>query len=205
MNLGACARLNFTPENRTWYRAIQPGYSPTALSSAHTKGSRSRFSAGPLLLSTAQFEILYFAEDHQTAIFEFCAMIGSAAPGRGVPHPGIGVLVLNAQIVLQQVYDLSSVSEQSTIQTNVQELTGDWDGYQSRSVFTSVSAPVGIAETQTLGESLFSTGVEGFRSVSAKIPYTRTLMVFPTNMRRGSSVQYIEIGRGVVHRIDGTL
>jgi hypothetical protein len=69
---------------------------------------------------------------------------------------------------------------------------------------TSVTAPIGLAETQTLGEALFQTGIEGFRSLSAKIPYARTLMVFPTNLRRGSSIVYIDSGT-VVHRIDGTI
>ena len=206
MNLSACAGLPRTPENRTWFRAIQPGYSSTALSSAHTTGSRSRFSAGPLLPSSARFEILYFAEDHQTALFEFGAMVGGAhIPGRAVPNPGVPALVLNVQITLQQVCDLTQVdSAQVPLHTTAQELTGDWDGYQSRSPMTSVTAPIGIAETQMLGEALFQTGIEGFRSLSAKIPYARTLMVFPTNLRRGSSIVYTDSGT-VVRRIDGTI
>jgi hypothetical protein len=206
VNLGACAGLPSTPEYRTWFRAIHPGYSSTALSSAHTKGSRSRFSAGPLLPSSVQFEILYFAEDHQTALFEFGAMVGSPhIPGRAMPNPGVPALVLNVQITLQQVFDLTQVgSAQGPLRTTAQELTGDWDGYQSRSTITSVTAPVGIAETQALGEALFRTGIEGFRSLSAKIPYARMLMVFPTNLRRGSSVVYNDRGT-MVHRIDGTI
>ena len=206
MNLGACAGLPKNPENRTWFRAIKPGYSSTALSSAHTKGSRSRFSAGPLLTSAAQFEILYFAEDHQTALFEFGAMLGSPhIPGAAVPNPQIAALILNVQITLQRVCDLTQLgTAQIPLQTTAQELTGDWDGYQSRGPLTSVTAPVGIAETQALGEALFQTGIEGFRSLSAKIPYARTLIVFPTNLRRGSSVVYTDRGT-VVHRIDGTI
>ena len=198
MNLSACARLPKTPENRTWFRAIQPRYSSTALNSAHTTGSRSRFSGGPLLPSSAQFQILYFAEDHQTALFEFGAMVGSPhIPGRAIPNPGVPALVLNVQIRLQQVFDLTQVrSAQVPLQTT--------DRYQSRSPMTSVTAPIGLAETQTLGEALFQTGIEGFRSLSAKIPYARTLMVFPTNLGRGSSIIYIDSGT-VVYRIDGTI
>jgi RES domain len=156
--------------------------------------------------SSAQFQILYFAEDHQTALFEFGAMVGSPhIPGRAIPNPGVPALVLNVQITLQQVFDLTQArSAQVPLQTTAQELTGDWDGYQSRSPMTSVTAPIGLAETQTLGEALFQTGIEGFRSLSAKIPYARTLMVFPTNLRRGSSIVYIDSGT-VVHRIDGTI
>jgi len=148
--------------------------------------------------SSAQFQILYFAEDHQTARFEFGAMVGSPhIPGRAIPNPGVPALVLNVQITLQQVFDLTQVrSAQVPLQTT--------DRYQSRSPMTSVTAPIGLAETQTLGEALFQTGIEGFRSLSAKIPYARTLMVFPTNLRRGSSIVYIDSGT-VVHRIDGTI
>jgi hypothetical protein len=159
-----------------------------------------------LLPSSAQFQILYFAEDHQTALFEFGAMVGSPRiPGRAIPNPGVLALVLNVQITLQQVFDLTQVgSAQVPLQTTAQELTGDWDGYQSRSPMTSVTAPIGLAETRTPGEALFQTGIEGFRSLSAKIPYARTLMVFPTNLGRGSSIVYVDSGT-VVHRIDGTI
>ena len=148
--------------------------------------------------SSAQFQILYFAEDHQTALFEFGAMVGSPhIPGRAIPNPGVPALVLNVQIRLQQVFNLTQVrSAQVPLQTT--------DRYQSRSPMTSVTAPIGLAETQTLGEALFQTGIEGFRSLSAKIPYARTLMVFPTNLRRGSSIVYTD-GGTVVHRIDGTI
>ena len=187
-----------TQNARTWFRAIQPRYSLTALNSAHTTGARSRFSGGPLLPSSAQFQILYFAEDHQTALFEFGAMVGSPhIPGRAIPNPGVPALVLNVQIRLQQVFDLTQVrSAQVPLQTT--------DRYQSRSPMTSVTAPIGLAEIQTLGEALFQTGIEGFRSLSAKIPYARTLMVFPTNLGRGSSIVYVDSGT-VVHRIDGTI
>ncbi|MBV9015961.1 MAG: RES domain-containing protein, partial [Alphaproteobacteria bacterium] len=88
MNLTACAALTRTPENTTWYRATSVGYLPSALSSAHTAGARSRFNAGPLLPAARQFQILYFAADHQTALFEARAMLGNpAVPGMAVSNP----------------------------------------------------------------------------------------------------------------------
>jgi hypothetical protein len=206
VNLSACAGLLRTPENRTWFRGVDPGYSSTALGSAHTKGTRSRFNAGPLLPSSAQFEILYFAEDHLTALFEFRAMLGSPVPGRAIPNPAVSVLVLNVQIMLQEVFDLTQVaSAQVPLYTTAQELTGDWDGYQSRSAMTPVTGPIGVAETQALGQGLFHTGIEGFRSISAKVPHTRTLVVFPTNLRRGSSITHIDNRGTVVRQILGTI
>jgi hypothetical protein len=60
-------------------------------------------------------------------------MVGSPhIPGRAIPNPGVPALVLNVQITLQQVFDLTQVrSAQVPLQTTAQELTGDWDGYQS--------------------------------------------------------------------------
>jgi RES domain len=201
VNLTACAGLPRTPEN-----PVNPTYSSAALGSVHTKGTRSRFNPGPLPPNAAQFEILYFAEDHLTALFGFRAMVGSPLPGRAISNPAVSALVLNVQITLQEVFDLTQVrSAQMPLQTTAQELTGDWDGYQSRSMMTSVTAPTGIAETQHLGQTLFQTGVEGFRSISAKVPYTRTLVVFPTQLRRGSSIIHIDNRGAVVHQIHGTI
>jgi hypothetical protein len=205
VNLAACAGLSPTIEKRVWYRAIGPKYSSTALSGTHTTGSRSRFSAGPLLPAPEQFQILYFAEDPLVALYEFGAMLGNPLiPGRSVPNPSVTTLMLNVAITLGHVFDLTDVvSAQATLQTTTQELTGDWDGYQLRSALTSITAPTGVAPTQELGLELFRTGIEGFRSISAKIPFACTLMVFPTNLRRGSSVVYTDGGR-TVHRTDGT-
>jgi hypothetical protein len=206
VNLSTCAGLPRTAENRIWFRAVAPRYSSDALGSKHTTGTRSRFSAGPLLPSSEQFEILYFAEDHVTALFEFRAMLGSPGPGHAISNPAVSALVLNVQIMLREVFDLTHVVlAQIPLQTTAQELTGDWDGYQSRSMMTSVTAPTGIAETQALGQALFQTGVEGFRSISAKVPYTRILVVFPTNLRRGSSVIHTDDKGAVVHQIHGHL
>ena len=105
--------------------------------------------------------------------------------------------------VLREVVDLSTAAAQASLEITAQELTGDWVGYQSRTPYTRVSEPIGIAPTQELGEALFQTGVEGFRSVSARVPFNRTLVVFTTNLRLGSSVVFAD-DRGTVQRINGT-
>jgi hypothetical protein len=133
-------------------------------------------------------------------------MLGNPGPGHAIANPAVSALVLNVQIMLREVFDLTHVAlAQIPLQTTAQELTGDWDGYQSRSMMTSVTVPTGIAETQALGQALFQTGVEGFRSISAKVPYTRILVVFPTNLRRGSSVIHTDDKGVVVHQIHGHL
>jgi hypothetical protein len=203
VNLGACADLPTTPEIGVWYRAIPIRHLTTALSSAHTKGATSRFSAGPLLSPARQFEILYFAHDHQTALFECGALYGAPhRPGSVVANPAFAPGILNVTVRLQTICDLTDqISAQEPLGTTAQELTGDWEGYQLRNFATSVTIPTGFAPTQELGESLFQRGIEGFRALSARLPYNRTLIVFPENLRRGS--QIIFSNGTSTRRIDG--
>lgn len=206
MNLGACADLPTTPEIGVWYRAIPIRHLATALSSAHTKGTTSRYNAGPLLSPDRQFEILYFACDHQTALFECRALYGTPhRPGGVVANPAIAAAILNVSVRLQTICDLTvQNSAQMPLGTTAQELTGDWEGYQLRNSETLVTAPIGSAPTQELGEALFRTGIEGFRSLSARVPYNFALIVFPENLRRGSQIIFSD-GASAVHRIDGTI
>jgi hypothetical protein len=127
----------------------------------------------------------------------------SAISHQVVAHPRRSFITLNVHVVLQDVIDLTEVSTaQDPLGTNVQELTGDWRGYQTRSLTTPVSNPIGIAPTQRLGKALFATGTEGFRAISAKIPYHKTLTVFPDRLRAGSSLTFREPPAGtVVHTI----
>lgn len=202
MNLADCAALPRTPENGTWYRLIDLRFITTALGSAHTRATRSRFNPGPLLGPSDRFATLYFADTPLTAQFEYGAMLGSALPGGSAPHPGRSSATLNVAIVLREVIDLTDVTlAQIPLGTTVQELTGDWSGYGQRSALTAVTEPVGIAPTQVLGQALFKTGAEGFRTISARVPWQRTLTVFIDNLRPGSTLTFTDPGHGVVHRI----
>jgi hypothetical protein len=108
-------------------------------------------------------------------------------------------------VLLNRVCDLTDVTQaQLPLQTTAQELTGDWEGYQVRGPLTPVRGPTGVAPTQHLGEALFRTGMEGFRSISAKVPHVRTLMVFPQNMGLGTSLTYLDPRtNSVIDRIVG--
>lgn len=203
MNLAACAGLPRTPENRVWFRLIDPQYLRSgALGSAQTKKTPGRFNPGPLLAPADQFATLSLAEDSLVGQFEAGAVLGSYKPGRYVSHPSVALLSMNVQVILTDVMDLTDSHTQNLLGTNVQELTGDWDAYQIRNRRTSVSNPTGIAPTQELGRALFATGREGFRSVSAKVPYAKTLTVFPDNLLRTSSLVFTDMSNGaVVYRI----
>ena len=169
-------------ERGTWYRAVQWQFLSTPLNTAHTKSTASRFNEG-----NNQFEILYFAFDHTTALYEVQAMLGSPLYGVQLPNPYKAWAIVNVDVFLQEVIDLTEVANQQQIETTAQELTGDWRGYGLRSRTTPVNHPVGIAPTQELGVELFKvSGFEGFMTLSARVPTSRILAVFPETIRQGA-------------------
>jgi hypothetical protein len=109
--------------------------------------------------------------------------------------------MLSVQMVLHSVIDLSDVHNQGFVDTSAQELTGDWDGYVIRNQITNICLPNGLAPTQILGEALKNTGVEGFKSISAKVPYHRTLMVFPQNLHFNSRLVFTDQSGKIVDAI----
>jgi hypothetical protein len=92
---------------------------------------------------------------------------------------------------LSAVADLTATDQQALLETTMQELTGNWDAY----------AP-GEAPTQRLGSALFRTkNVEGFLANSARIPKSKTLIVFPQKLHKGSEVVFEDQITGKIHRI----
>jgi hypothetical protein len=203
VNLAACASLTLVPETRTWYRATELHFVAVPINTAHTKAVISRFSPGPS--ASPPFEILYLADSPLVAQFEAGFLLGSPlVPGGVLASPRASATV-NVTVQLLRVADLTKVPEQNLLETTVQELTGDWRGYRDRAFpLAPVPAPVGTAPTQGLGEALFSTpGIEGFRAVSAKIPYHSVLAVFPEKMSVGSRLEFRYDPLGLLQVIDG--
>jgi hypothetical protein len=163
----------------------------------------SRFNIGSA--ASPQFEILYLAENHMVALFEVQALLGSPLSSGGiVPHPRRAWTILNVAVNLQNVVDLTDPAAQGALNLNMsaQELTGDWRGYQLRSSLSSVKGPVGKAPTQELGEALYAVpGVEGFRSLSAKLSDQMALVVFPQKLQPGSFIQFSDPATGKTHSI----
>ena len=108
MNLTACRSLPRYPVNGTVYRAMPLPHMATALHSAHTRGTRSRFNPGPLLPPPDQFETLYLAGDPAVAPFELGAMLGHPwNPANTAPHPTMpAFLTVSINVVLYDVSDL---------------------------------------------------------------------------------------------------
>src|SRR4051794_9229139 len=102
MRLAACGTLATIPLTGTWYRAIQLKFWNSLLATAHTATIPGRFNAGNA--AHPGFEILYFAEDHQVALFEVQALLGSPYPGATyVPNPSAPWVVINVGIQLSQI------------------------------------------------------------------------------------------------------
>jgi RES domain-containing protein len=190
MNAAGALPLPSKGLTNTWYRAIQPHFLATALSTSHTKTIPSRFNLGRG--ASPQYEVLYLAENHLVALFEVQALLGSPLSSGGVvPHPRRAWTILNVNVNLQYVVDLTDPSAQTALDMSAQELTGDWRGYQQRSSGSSVKLPVGAAPTQLLGASLYSVPrLEGFVTLSAKLPDQMVLVIFTQKLLPTSKVQF---------------
>ena len=191
MNLAAVAGLPAIPVTSVWYRAIKPGHLATALKYSHTHLFPSRYYEGPT--AATPFNIFYLAENPLLARLEVGAMFGSPSePGGLIANPAGSWLILNAEVRLTRVADLTNVrGSHEALSTTAQELTGDWRGYRQRSAQTSVSSPCGVSPTQELGAALFSSGLfEGFLAISAKLPYQRILGIFPRKLSEAGFVRY---------------
>jgi len=139
------------------------------------------------------FEILYFPEDHQVALFEVQALLGSPYPGATyVPNPSTSWVVINVDIQLSRIADLTKVPQRKIIDTTVQELTGDWRGYALRNPHATLGAPYwSNVPTQRLGHALHGVAdLEGFLSYSARVATRRNLVVFPKKLRPGNFVRF---------------
>lgn len=200
MNLAACAGLPTRIETATWYRAVQPKYYATALSTAYTSYHRSRYSQG--IAGPTPYEILYLSENHLVAQFEVGALFGDALGGYMMPAPALPLILFPITVHLQYVVDLTEVAHQQLLDTTAQELTGDWRGYHLRAPGHSVIQPVGAAPTQDLGAALFAVPrLEGFRTISAKVPHSCNLVVFPQKLATGSHLTFINNITGTTESI----
>ena len=155
MKLNACRDAGLTgPLLGTWFRAVQLRFWQSLLATAHTKTIPGRFDVGDP--SHPGFEIHYFTENQQVALFEVEALLGSPLPGRVfIPNPSPAWAIINVQVRLDQAVDLTLRVERANIGTTVQELTGDWLGYSLRDTHPQPIAPHWTnVQTQKLGHEL---------------------------------------------------
>jgi hypothetical protein len=163
---------------------------------------RTRFNAGSP--ERPGFELLYLAEDHEVALFEVKALLGSPLPGETfVPNPKGHWIIINVQVQLGRVADLAQTSQLRLLETTIQELTGDWRGYAVRPTDPKLEPPYWTnVPTQRLGRALHQVrGLEGFLTYSAPVPMRRNLVIFPRKLRRGSLVRFENPITGQTHTI----
>ena len=188
MNLAACGSLPRTPENGVWYRCIIPANLSTALSSAHTKKTATRFNPGALLAPADQYATLHFADDPVVALFETGSLLGKLNPGYHVPHPRMTQVTLNVHVILRDVIDLTDVSHaQVPLGTNAQELTGDWESYQIRDHRTPVSHTQPELRLRRNSDGLSSRPAwKDFGRFPRKCPITRRSSYSPTTSEKAA-------------------
>jgi RES domain-containing protein len=191
MNPAGCASLALGPHTGTWYRAIQPRFWTTSLATGHTRTIPSRFAGGTV--ARPEFEILYLAEDHQVALFEVQALLGSPLPPAAFrPNPAGAWVIINVNVTLSSVADLCLPAQRRLVRTSVQELTGDWRGYLLRNPTPTLSGPYWTnVPTQRLGAALDGVpNLEGFTTFSAKVPTHKNLVIFPQKLLPGSRLSF---------------
>lgn len=202
MRIGNARRLTKRPLSGVWYRAVRPQFLGATLSFAHTATIPGRFNPG-----TQQhpgFPVLYLAENQLVALFEVNALLGSPLPNQPyAPNPGSPWSVVNVQVQLRSVADLTQSAERRIVDTTVQELTGDWRGYMLRNPSARLRAPhFSNVPTQRLGGALHSVPrLEGFITYSARVPTDRCLVVFPNKLATPSFIRFIDPTTGAIQSI----
>jgi hypothetical protein len=178
MKLSACRRLSVQPLDAVWYRAILAKHWQNALATSHTSRVTTRFNPGTVANPT--FEVLYLTERPVVAQYEVNDIFGPPELALFKEEKS-RYLLIDVSVRLQRVADLTDPSQQALLETSVQELTGNWD----------VVYPAGDAPTQKLGMALFaSKRLEGFLTISAKVPRCKNLVVFPQKLLRGSELRF---------------
>lgn len=180
-----------------WYRCFSTRFLSKPLNTSHTKTAVTRYNAGHRNPIADQFETLYMCDDRQTALYEINALLGSPT-GYYLNNPNISpIATLTFKVMLQSVLDLSNEKQVEKIDGDVQYITGDWDAYSRRNPFNGNPAPghsvhgwTPISPTQLLGKEIHDLPeVEGFVSVSAKVPTRKVLIIFTDKLMPGSYVE----------------
>jgi hypothetical protein len=148
--------------------------------------------------------VIYLTDDPQVALYEVRAVYGSPLPGKGhVPSPNpIAWTIFPIAVELRSVADLTRDAELEIIDTSVQELTGDWEGYAHRPQHQNAPPPYFThVPTQQLAVAVHQTGLfEGLMSYSAVDPRHRNLIVFAAALQTGSSLACTDAD-GTPHRL----
>jgi RES domain-containing protein len=184
VNLRVCKALSRRPLSGTWYRALEllPKILKDPLATKQTKRWEGRFT--PARLTTPPFALLYLCENQVLTLREVEAIYGPLIPGRIVAVPDRPLVIINVEVQLHNVVDLTDPSQQQLLRLEPQELSGNWESYVRQRQ---------LAPTHELAKALFDVPeVEAFLVPSAKSFEEKNLNVFPAKLRKGSLVRFYD-------------
>jgi hypothetical protein len=194
---------HFQPHSGVWFRGIESQYIASPLQYSHTVSHSSRFSYADH--QSPSFPLLYLAENHLTALKEVQAIFNPPGTQVVVPNPHGTKLILDVTVSLTAVLDLTDEAVLPELQTNLQELTGDWRGFYLRMLpGSSVKGIRSPAPTQMLGAALYRMPkLLGFITVSSQDPTRKNLVIFPDKIKtpRNGKIEFIDKATGIVHQI----
>ena len=186
-----------------WFRGVELQYIATPLQYSHTLIGSSRFSYADQ--QHPSFPLIYLTENHDTALKEVRAVFNPPGTQVVVPNPAGTWVILNVTVALTAILDLTEVSVQNALQTNFQELTGDWRGYYLRTFpGSSVQGTGPPAPTQMLGAALHRIPkLLGFLTISSQDPTRKNLVIFPDKIQTPAAgkIEFTDPASGLVHQI----
>jgi RES domain-containing protein len=168
------------------YAVVPPGASPGASSNPlWSGGARNR---GARFTPKGGFDSIYLASDPITALMEVSLVLQNPnAPVFTMATPPWVIFAVEG--VITEVIDVCSSAIQSLLNTNLQELTGDWAYYQSAYLINQAPLP----PTQILGQAAYDCRVvTGLKYPSAKQPQSACLVIFPDRLI-GAGQSYLEV------------
>ncbi|MGK7880151.1 MAG: RES domain-containing protein [Crocosphaera sp.] len=129
-----------------------------------------------------QFEALYTSGNPITALKELKFLVNT--PSGIVAYPSEPVILLSLKYRLQSIIDLTNINNQNLLNTNLQELTGDW---------LRINLQNQIAPTQELAQAAYNSNtIEALKVPSAADSEVNTynLVIFLDRLDNNS---YIEV------------
>lgn len=196
---------------RTWYHAATRGHpgrilrlTPRGITLALGSGyAPTRFNPGNMHRAEPSIETLYLALDGDTALFEKGVQYGDPFGDSSawlVTEKIRKTELVPVTVHLDSILDLSDVDVHAKLDSNAQELTGDWQGYLHRGSGEPdivLKAPTGRAPTRNLAWELFHhTAVKGIISISAQVPTTCCLVVFTHKLQSPDRLSWSDPNTG---------
>lgn len=152
------------------FRAVHVRHLNTCLSSIGSLQFGGRYNA------PSAFEALYLATHPVTSLLEVEALFKSATELKCFLKPP--QLLLSIEYKLSAIIDVANLDNQNTLNTNLQELTGNW---------RLMNALGQLAPTQLLGEAAYNLQtVEALKVPSARDTNSYNLVVFPDRLSGNS-------------------